>query len=109
MLRPCVDCGALTSKRRCIQHQRDYEQRRGSRRIKGRYDAEWQRIRAQALREHPWCERCRTPGTPGNPLTGDHRIPVLHGGRNEIDNVAVLCRACNSSKGARPVVLLPTA
>lgn len=106
MKRLCVDCGQLIAKgRRCTTDQRAYEQRRGSRRVKGHYDGDWRRIREQAIREHPWCARCRTPGTPTNPLTGDHSLALVRGGRNEAANVVVLCRACNSSKGARPQVM----
>lgn len=108
MKRPCVDCGKLVeNKRRCPKDQRAYEQQRGSRRIKGHYDGAWRAIRDRAIREQPWCSGCRTPGTPDNPLTGDHIIPWVHGGRNEASNVAVLCRACNSAKGSRPLVPTP--
>lgn len=71
----------------------------------GRYDTAYRKLRAQALREHPWCVVCRTPDSPDNPLTADHIVPVALGGRNVRDNVQVMCRACNSSKGARPQLL----
>ncbi len=34
-------------------------------------------------------------------LTLDHIYPVVLGGEDNIDNLRVLCRPCNSSKGAR--------
>ncbi len=108
MKRVCIDCGALTDKRRCPVHQRAYEQRRGSRRAAGHYDGIWRRIASQALREHPWCAVCRTPDTPSNPLTADHIVPLVRGGRNERANVQVLCRAHNSAKGARPEPVVPS-
>ncbi len=40
-------------------------------------------------------------GTKDNPLTGDHIVPLSAGGRNERDNVRVLCRNCNSKKGTK--------
>lgn len=33
----------------------------------------------------------------------DHIVPVARGGRNEDDNVQLLCPPCNQSKGARPM------
>lgn len=105
-LRPCLGiegqpCGELTPSRRCPTHQRQYEQARPSRRVRGRYDSTWRRIRAAAIAQHPWCEVCLTPGSESNPLTGDHRVALENGGLNRMSNVAVLCRSCNSSKGAR--------
>jgi 5-methylcytosine-specific restriction protein A len=82
---PGKPCGLITDKNRCPDC--------------GRYDAEWRRIRAQAIREHPWCQVCKHPGSPDNPLTGDHITPHRAGGRNVRSNVQVLCRACNSRKG----------
>lgn len=34
-------------------------------------------------------------------LAIDHRIPVDLGGSNDPSNLRTLCKACNSSKGAR--------
>jgi len=41
------------------------------------------------------CLRCVAPGKP----TVDHVIPLDLGGPNTIENVQVLCAACNSEKG----------
>jgi hypothetical protein len=78
---PGKPCGLITDKARCP------------------YDARWRQLRAQAIREHPWCEVCKHPGSPDNPLTGDHITPHRAGGRNVRSNVQVLCRLHNSSKG----------
>ena len=100
MKRVCSGCGVITDKRRCPDCARKYEATRG-RRSKGHYDTAYLKLRAQAIREHPWCGACGHPGDPGNPLTGDHLVPLAHGGRNERANIVVLCRACNSRKGAK--------
>lgn len=34
-------------------------------------------------------------------LTVDHHVPIALGGGNDRDNLRVLCRSCNSRKGAR--------
>jgi 5-methylcytosine-specific restriction protein A len=96
---PGKPCGLITDKQRCPDCARKYEIHRGPRTMKGRYDAKWRQLRAQAIREHPWCSVCKHPGSPDNPLTGDHITPHRAGGRNVRSNVQVLCRACNSRKG----------
>lgn len=64
-------------------------------RVKGKYDHAWTKARAEAIRLQPWCSRCgRT-----DDLTGDHIQPLSLGGSNRPDNIRVLCRSCNSSKG----------
>jgi 5-methylcytosine-specific restriction endonuclease McrA len=43
------------------------------------------------------CLRCGEQ----KPLTIDHVIPIVRGGRNDILNLQPLCKPCNSSKGTR--------
>lgn len=43
---------------------------------------------------------CRECGTTEN-MTIDHVVPVVKGGKNVISNLQLLCRTCNSRKGAR--------
>lgn len=45
-------------------------------------------------------EGCRACGSDG-PLHIDHRVPVSRGGTNDLENLQLLCSACNLSKGAR--------
>jgi hypothetical protein len=60
------------------------------------------------------CQRCgwRAPAGEGfdgshaprdehRTLQVDHRIPVAHGGGNELENLQAMCAPCNQSKGAR--------
>ena len=56
--------------------------------------SEWQ----EKLEEHGYaCAHCGVTAD----LTMDHVTPLSKGGRNTIENIQVLCRACNSSKGNR--------
>jgi 5-methylcytosine-specific restriction protein A len=97
MKRVCSGCGVITSNRRCADCQRTYE----ASRARADYGAAWRKLQARAIREQPWCSVCHSGGTLDNPLTGDHITPWRRGGRNERGNVQVLCKRCNSSKGAR--------
>ena len=106
MLRPCLGiegepCGELTPNTRCPTHAREWERSRPSRRVRGRYDTRYLKLRTLTLREQPWCTECRTPGTESNPLTADHIVPLQRGGRNVRSNMQTMCRACNSAKRDR--------
>lgn len=48
-------------------------------------------------RDGKFCKRCGTTER----LTIDHVIPLARSGSNELDNLQLLCRKCNSAKGAR--------
>ena len=43
------------------------------------------------------CVECRST----DDLTIDHHVPIARGGGNDPGNLRVLCRSCNSRKGAR--------
>ena len=47
------------------------------------------------------CGGCRV-AFPFRNLTVDHVVPQRHGGSDHIDNLQLLCGACNSVKGDRP-------
>ena len=101
---PCLDCG--TPQRhgaRCSLCTRANERRsRLSPRLRG-YDAGYRQERARVLAAEPWCHSTPCPypdaGTPANPLTADHVVPLARGGYGS--PLTVLCRSCNSAKGAR--------
>lgn len=49
------------------------------------------------LRNGPACARCGT----NNSLTVDHVIPMASGGSDDLSNLQLLCKPCNSSKRNR--------
>jgi hypothetical protein len=49
-------------------------------------NSEWRETLSQVYRER----------------TLDHVVPLSKGGKDEIDNVLLVCRSCNARKGARP-------
>lgn len=53
--------------------------------------------------------RCRYCGAKGGDvvLVIDHAFPVVHGGRNYIDNLVTACEECNQGKGASTDRTLP--
>ncbi len=100
----CLDCDAeilaMGGGPRCASCQR------GKRRT---YDRGWRKVSKAAIAAHlreygPVCPGWfgQSPHTvdPAE-LTGDHVTPRAAGGAGDVDNVAVLCRSCNSAKGAR--------
>jgi Terminase large subunit, ATPase domain len=99
--RRCLGCGVkIRAGSRCARCQAqvnaEHDQRKGETAARG-YDSYWQRLVRAAIKLHPWCTDCGMQGTPGNPLTGDHlRWPAL-----TLDDIAVVCRRCNSRRGAR--------
>jgi len=73
--------------------------------------AQWKRARAQAIARAKrtgvtHCRHCRvqldyTQGLQPNSAEPDHLIPWSAGGRDHVDNLEVICRKCNQSKGHR--------
>lgn len=72
------------------------DRRRGNTTARG-YGATWQRLARQAIAAQPWCTICGTT----TDLTVDHHDPQTRGRTKlTLDDVDVLCRSHNSSKGA---------
>ena len=69
------------------------------------YGTQWKRMSAavvQAWREQQgdWCPGYQVPAHPATDLTTDHAQAMAAGGTRSpsLEDVAVLCRACNSRK-----------
>jgi 5-methylcytosine-specific restriction protein A len=101
----CTVCGVVTSRAgsRCTEHARQSDRSRHNALYGTRA---WQRLSARVLRawrgEHGnWCPGYERPAHRASDLTVDHVVPLAAGGAPfDIANTSVLCRSCNSSKGA---------
>ena len=51
------------------------------------------------LRDGSNCVYCVKKITRNDDLTVDHIVPLVKGGSNEMDNLALSCKHCNEEKG----------
>lgn len=93
MTRPCVVCGVLSKAARCAKCAQDYNRGRPSAAQRG-YDAKWRKLSKQLRQSQPWCSWCGSAAD----LTVDHILPLVYGGTNDLVNLRVLCRSCNSTR-----------
>lgn len=95
--RPCLVCGVPTDGDRCDAH-RPVAPPKASPSARG-YDYKWARLSRLARQVQPWCSKCRATSD----LTADHLVwPAA-----TLADVQVLCRRCNSRKGAHPTRVTP--
>jgi 5-methylcytosine-specific restriction protein A len=101
----CTVCGVVTSRAgsRCAAHAR----RSSPSRHRAVYRTRaWRRLSARVLRawrgeRGDWCPGFRRPAHRASDLTVDHVVSLAAGGAPlDVANTQVLCRSCNSSKGA---------
>jgi 5-methylcytosine-specific restriction protein A len=105
VMRLCAVCDVLTSRNgsRCTEHVRQSNRSRHNALYSTRT---WQRLSARVLRawrgEHgSWCPGYQRTAHRAADLTVDHVVPLAAGGAPfDVGNTAVLCRSCNSTKGA---------
>lgn len=116
-LKLCLDCGKLSKGARCPPCA-DVKRRASNARIRPHsqrrpdYTSAERARRAKAVAAHRamygelcpgWMRPAHMAG-PSNPLTADHVHEVRHGG-SEQGPLGVLCRSCNSGKGASKLVM----
>lgn len=98
-------CGVATSRAgsRCTEHARQSNRSRHNALYSTRA---WQRLSARVVRAWRgeygnWCPGYQRDAHPAADLTADHVVPLAAGGAPfDIGDCAVLCRSCNSMKGA---------
>ncbi len=89
----------------CEVHAREVQRRtdaqRGTASQRG-YGANWRRVRAMFLAEHPLCADPYKNHGPYPPLATDvdHIVPRSQGGSEDPENLQALCKSCHSKKTA---------
>lgn len=98
MLSTCATCGELCEGTYCPAHS-PADRRPKDRNARG-YDAAWARLSRRARRLQPFCTTCGTT----EDLTVDHTPEAWRrreaGKPIRLEDIAVLCRSCNSKAGA---------
>lgn len=56
-------------------------------------------LRLKEAQKH--CLGCGDKFSEDKPSTVDHKIPLIRGGSNSVENLQLLCGPCNSSKGSK--------
>lgn len=90
----CIDCAAPSDKYRCGACQFIAEARRPQRRASYRSN-----LVDLVIRDGPDCRGCGRRLS-GRDMTIDHVRPQAAGGSDRLDNLQIMCAACNASKGA---------
>ncbi len=64
-------------------------------------DKEWAALTREVIERDGWvCSYCDCDtSNPTNGYAIDHVFPLSRGGGNELENLTMSCRSCNSSKG----------
>ena len=96
-LKPCLRCGEPSPRSHCDDHRPRHPAK--SPRDHG-YDSKWDRLSKRARRMQPWCSACGAVSD----LTTDHRPEAWEakaaGRPITLTMVDVLCRSCNTRRGA---------
>lgn len=72
----------------------------------------WQDVPGRGITAKQWEDikaefdnRCAYCSKPDDALTMDHIVPLIKGGRHDVDNVVPACQKCNDSKGSKTMVI----
>ena len=121
VLKPCLDCGELSTQNRCAEHRREqrqakeqrYIERHGHRRerLPGHSSSEWIRLSKKARAVQPWCLDCRRTEDElravGERLEADHLAIThwkqLHKQPLSLNDIEVVCGQCNRARGSSRV------
>ena len=101
-LKPCLDCGTLSTGTRCPEHQRARGRNRTQRPTNLTRTTDERKRRAAAVAAHirthgHWCPGYRVPAHASSDLTADHVVSVAQGG-DPNGELQVMCRRCNGRK-----------
>ena len=101
--KPCLhhDCPNVSRTGWCPTHANENPAVRRHAKYRGPTSNGWRKISRQVIAEEGACRVCGHTGSPDNPLTCDHIVPLARGGTNDRSNLQCLCRRHNSSKGGR--------
>lgn len=88
----------LISKSAGLGYQRAFQMRKFTELRDG--DIKWSTSIREWIKEHEKSDECIYCGSKQN-LTVDHILPLVRGGPDKPDNAIIVCRTCNSSKGAK--------
>ncbi len=95
-MRPCLTCGEPSTGPRCDEHTTDPK---ASSRARG-YTTSWDKLSKRARRLQPFCSNCGST----EDLQADHSPAAwaakAAGKPIKLPMLDVLCRSCNSRKGA---------
>lgn len=98
MMRPCLRCGAPSEGARCPEHTQP--RRHALSATRRGYDTAWAKLSKRARRLQPFCTDCGTT----TDLTADHTEEAWarreRGLPIRLTDVTVVCRSCNSRRGA---------
>lgn len=96
--RKCINNRSLREKRELhYEHTRRRRARLRGVSVPGVTERDWRRMKARFGHRCAYCLRPR-------PLTMDHIIPLIRGGRHAVGNILPACGPCNSTKNRRLLI-----